>query len=383
MIEITDKATCSGCTACEAICSRNAITMKADALGFLYPIVDSKKCVDCGLCSRLCAFKAPQQRHRQYPITYLLRHKNDTEVLKSKSGAAFVVLSDVILKQHGVVYGARMNSRHLVEHAAATNAEERDEFRGSKYIQSDLRGIFPKVRENLKAGQKVLFSGTPCQVAGLKAFIGERLSENLFTVDILCHGVASPAIWADYIATIEHRKRKKIRRCIPRNPRYGWDNNVDSFIFQDGSQYNSEYFTGYIYHKWISQRWSCDNCPFTNLNRIGDITIGDGWGANRAAPGFDKDNRGCSLVLINTAKGEQLFESASSNSVYIPVDLTQMMQPVLEHPTTLHPKRQAFENAYALHGYKYARILYLNNTWPALKLYVMRGLRKVKRMIVR
>lgn len=381
MINITDKTTCSGCTACATICPQSAITMQPDALGFKYPIVSFDKCINCGLCDRVCSFKPPIERTPKNPLTYLMRHKDVSEVLKSKSGGAFVVLSDVILSEGGIVYGARLNQDHLVEHAAATTVSARNEFRGSKYIQSDLDGIFAKVRADLKANKKVLFTGTPCQVAGLKSFIDQELAENLFLVDLLCHGVASPAIWKDYIEQIEHRKGKRIRRCIPRNPKYGWYNSVDTFIFNDDTQYNSDYFTGYVYHKWIIQRWSCSACPFTSLNRVSDVTIGDAWGHDRVAPDFDTEGLGCSIVLANTHKGEQLVKAGLGNAKSMPIEIDNMMQPVLKHPTSFHSKRQRFEDMYIRRGFKYAKLIYLNDTLSSAKASIFHTLIKIKHTI--
>lgn len=357
--------------------------MESDVLGFLYPTVDTSKCVDCGLCNRVCSFQSPKHRQAGYPITFLMHHKNPNEVTKSKSGAAFVVFSDVILKDGGIVYGAKLNSKHLVEHSAAFNIKERDEFRGSKYIQSNLKNVFLEIKGYLKNNKKVLFSGTPCQVAGLKSYIGAKLAENLFLIDILCHGVASPSVWIDYLKQIESTKGKRINKCIPRNPQYGWDHNIDTFIFEDDSQYNSDFFTGYVYHKWITQRWSCGVCPFTTLNRVSDITLGDAWGIDKVAPALDRENKGCSLVLINTEKGNRLFEAASADMISLPVDIKKMIQPVMLHPTILHHKRQAFETAYAARGYNYVRHRYLNNTIAVIMAALRRSLSKTKQLIVR
>lgn len=380
MIEV-NKFNCSGCSACVWVCAHKAIEMKPDALGFLYPEVDISQCVDCGLCDRVCSFHSPSNRLSDYPKTFLMRHRDVKEVAKSKSGAAFVVLSDVILKEGGAVYGARLNSSHLVEHAYATDQEKRDEFRGSKYIQSDLNTTFPEIKSLLKSGTRVLFSGTPCQVAGLKSYIGSKLSENLILVDILCHGVASPYIWTDFIKSIE-KKKGKVVRCIPRNPKYGWDNNIDTYILENGSQYNSDFFTGYVYHKWITQRWSCNACPFTSLNRVSDITLGDAWGIDKVAPEMDKDHTGCSLVMVNTVKGEKIMEDIES-AITLPVDISKMMQPVMSHPTALHPKRQEFEGKYASYGYNYVRRRYLNNTLVLIKASVRRMASKVKHTFIR
>lgn len=381
MIDITDKSTCSGCTACAGVCSHKAIVMKPDDLGFMYPQVDLDKCVDCGLCDKVCSFHKPPVRRKGYPKTFMVRHGDSSQLLRSKSGAAFVLLSDVILKDNGVVYGAKLNADLLVEHSSATTVTGRDEFRGSKYIQSDLRDTFLQIKADLRNNKKVLFSGTPCQVAGLKSFIGPKLSENLYLVDILCHGVASPAIWKDYVEEIELKKGQKIIRCIPRNPKFGWDNNIDTFILEDNTQYNSDYFTGYVYHKWITQRWSCEVCPFTSLDRVSDITLGDAWGVNQVAPELDKDRLGCSIVLINTEKGESIFEAASENMISMGVDINKMMQPVMRQPTALHSKRKALEKAYVTHGYRYVKLIYLNDTLVRIKSFIWQTLRKIKHII--
>lgn len=383
MISIKDKADCCGCTACESICSQRAITMQPDVMGFYYPQVDTNKCVDCGLCEKVCPFHSMHDMDSGSPITYLMRHKDSNELSRSKSGAAFVVISDFILSNGGVVYGAQLNPEQLVEHSAAYDKEGRDRFRGSKYIQSNIISTFPEIKELLKNNQTVLFSGTPCQVAGLKSYIGPLLSRNLYLIDILCHGVASPAVWSDYIGHIEAKTGKKIKYCIPRNPKYGWDHNIDSFFFEDGAQFDSDFFTGYVYHKWITQRWSCSKCPFTCLNRVSDITLGDAWGINKVAPELDQDNMGCSLVLINTEKGKKLFDAISQNCVYKAIDINKMLQPVLLHPTALHPLRQKFEDEYMAKGFKYVRRKYLDNRLVVIKSRIRKFLSKTKHLIIR
>ena len=181
--------------------------MEPDALGFLYPKVDESKCVDCGLCERVCQFNGHYDRSLNLlqPIAYAARHKDISEVMKSRSGAAFVAISDYILKQGGVVYGAGYKDHFRVAHKRAATKEERDEFRGSKYVQSDMTGVFRQVKEDLKNGLTVLFSGTPCQTSGLNAFVGKKLRENLYLVDIVCHGVPGPYIWRDYLEYLEKK----------------------------------------------------------------------------------------------------------------------------------------------------------------------------------
>lgn len=237
MINITDPKDCCGCTACASICAHDAITMKPDALGFLYPEVDTSKCVDCGLCDKVCAFNDNYDRSLNLPKpeTYGARHKDMNEVETSRSGAAFIAISDWILAQGGVVYGAGYTDHFRVVHKRATNKEERDEFKGSKYVQSDLTGVFRLVKQDLKDGLIVLFSGTPCQTAALNSYIGKKLRENLYLVDIVCHGVPGPNIWRDYLAYLEKKQGDKIVWVNFRDKQlFGWAAHRESFKFLNG-----------------------------------------------------------------------------------------------------------------------------------------------------
>ena len=212
MININNPADCCGCTACASICSHNAIEMQPDTLGFLYPVVDTNKCVNCGLCDNVCAFNDNYDKslNLSKPIAYGARHKNMNEVATSRSGAAFIAISDYVLNSGGVVYGAGFTDHFRVVHKRAITKEQRNEFKGSKYVQSDLTGVFRKVKKDLRAGLTVLFSGTPCQTAGLTSYVGTKLRNNLFLVDIVCHGVPSPYIWRDYLNYLENQKGAEI-----------------------------------------------------------------------------------------------------------------------------------------------------------------------------
>ena len=234
MIRINNPADCCGCTACASICGHDAINMIPDVLGFLYPKVDMEKCVDCGLCESVCQFNARYDRSQNLhdPSAYAVRHKDIDEVMKSRSGAAFVAISDYILEQGGVVYGAGYKDHFRVTHKRATTKEERNEFRGSKYVQSDLNGVFRSVRDDLKNGLVVLFSGTPCQTAGLNSFVGKKLRDHLFLVDIVCHGVPGPFLWRDYLSYIERKQGDIVTFVDFRDKeRYGWGAHCESYKF--------------------------------------------------------------------------------------------------------------------------------------------------------
>lgn len=237
MLQIINPADCCGCTACESICPHDAISMRPDALGFLYPDVDATRCVDCGLCEKVCDFNANYETPDNYdiPIAVGARHKNHEEVATSRSGAAFIALSDYILEHGGIVYGVGYAGHFRVVHKRATTKVERNEFKGSKYVQSDLTGIFRQVRADLKEGFTVMFSGTPCQTAGLNSFIGKRLRDKLILVDIVCHGVPGPNLWRDYLAYIEKKQGDVISEVNFRDKQeFGWAAHHETFKFVNG-----------------------------------------------------------------------------------------------------------------------------------------------------
>lgn len=356
MIKIKDPKDCCGCTACASICAHDAITMTPDALGFLYPKVNESKCVDCGLCEKVCQFNDNYDcsLNLPQPIVYAARHKDIDEVMKSRSGAVFVAISDYILEQGGVVYGAGYKDHFRVAHKRATTKEERDEFRGSKYVQSDLTGVFRNVKEDLKNDLTVLFSGTPCQTSGLNAYVGKKLRENLYLIDIVCHGVPSPYLWRDYLAFLEKKHGSRITYVNFRDKElYGWKAHKETFNFanEDG-KIDSTYFT-YLFYQHIMFRHSCGVCHFTNLNRPSDMTMADFWGWEKNVPGFNDDNNGVSLVFLNTKKGKDIFEKVNWKLNIIEVNINNCSQPNLKHPSIAHSCRMTFERDYAQYGFSY------------------------------
>ena len=359
MIKIKDPKDCCGCTACASICAHDAILMEPDALGFLYPKVNESKCIDCGLCEKVCQFNDNYDcsLNLPQPIAYAARHKDIDEVMKSRSGAAFVAISDYILEQGGVVYGAGYKDHFRVAHKRATTKVERDEFRGSKYVQSDLTGVFRLVKEDLKKGLIVLFSGTPCQTSGLNAYIGEKLRENLFLMDIVCHGVPGPYLWRDYLVYLEKKHGSRITYVNFRDKElYGWKAHKETFKFESKKgKIDSTYFT-YLFYQHIMFRHSCGVCHFTNLKRPSDITIADYWRWYRTDSNINADNKGCSLVLCNTEKGQKLFNAVKDKMDTIPAELANVMQPHLSNPSEMHPKRMVFEHYYVQGGFEYATL---------------------------
>ncbi len=382
MIKITNPADCCGCTACASICSHNAITMKPDVLGFLYPEVDTTKCTDCGLCEKVCTFNDNYDKSRNFsePITYGARHKDINEVMKSRSGAVFVVISDYILEHGGVVYGAGLTEQFRVVHKRATTKKQRDEFRGSKYVQSDLSNIFSMVKKDINEGRIVLFSGTPCQTSALKSYISDKRINQLILVDIICHGIASPKIWDDYLNYLSKMWKASIESVNFRDKnRFGWKSHLESYklVGKEMPQtppfgvYNDLYF-----------RHSCYNCFYTNTRRPGDITIGDFWGVESALPGFISDDLGCNLVYINTQNGKRIFDKIKNTLIYREVDLVKTLQPNLQNPTSKNPNRDKFEKYYKKNGFVKSMRKFGSNAWRTpFQNFINSTIQKIKSII--
>ena len=331
---------CCGCTACASICTHRAISMRADRMGFLFPSVDTSKCVNCGLCEKVCPLTNKNQDGLcSTPLfVYAARHKDENEISNSRSGAVFIALSDIVLDNNGAVYGAAFDSDFVVKHKRATTKNERDTFRGSKYVQSNCTNCFDLVNKDLQDGRQVLFSGTPCQVAAVKKIIPTNLQHNLLLIDIVCHGVPSPRMFRDYL---ESRKRKNdtiIQFNFRDKSLNGWDDHRESIVYMKKGKIYSKLYTQLFYSNSFF-RESCYECPFAKTDRLGDITIGDFWGWEKVDPYFNKDNKGCSLVYLNTEKGVRFFESVENMMNLIRTDINHSLQRNLQIPTPRPDKR--------------------------------------------
>lgn len=373
------KTDCCGCTACENICPHKAIVMQPDSLGFLYPKIDDSLCVDCGLCEKICSFHTDYDKSLNLlnPVAYAVRHKDLQEIQTSQSGAAFVAFSDWILNKGGVVYGVGYIGHFRVVHKKATTKVERNEFKGSKYVQSNLNSVFSQVEEDLKKGLIVLFSGTPCQTSGLRSYIKKSLQGNLFLVDVVCHGVAAPFVWEDYLNFLEKREGQRLVKTNFRDKSFGWRSQVESFLFSNGKKKTYSF----TFYTTMTIRQSCMECPYTNLKRPSDITVADFWGIEKTkAVSMGIDNRGCSLVLLNTEKGRCWFEQVKNKMEYQEVSLRDCMQPQLSYPTELHPKRLEFEYLYTNKGFSYVLKYYGFIGW---KHFVKRIMPKSIKVVIR
>lgn len=314
MIDIKDKYKCCGCNACYSICPENCIEMKMDEEGFLYPCVDERKCIKCNLCKKKC----PYLNDRKWVNFQLYgAFSNDSEVIKkSSSGGLFSLLSKIILDNDGVVYGAKYNEKNLVVHDYITTYDEIDKLRGSKYVQSDMNKSLRKVKQHLKAGLYVLFSGTPCHIAGLKSYLDNDY-ENLYCIEIVCHGVPSPKVYSDYIKFLENKFKSKIKTINFREKSNGWEKYSILIQFENGkaimeNAIENTYMKGFLKDLYI--RPSCFQCRFKNFSSGSDITLGDLWGVSNIDKNFFNNN-GVSIVSINTKKGKQLFDKIPEESI--------------------------------------------------------------------
>lgn len=278
------------------------------------------------------------------PIVYAVKHKNLHVRLASSSGGIFTALSDEILKQSGIVYGCILNERFEAIHARAESTEERDLMRGSKYIQSNMGDIFCQVQNNLQNDKIILFSGTSCQIAALKSYLGCDY-EKLICVDIVCHGVPSPKVWKKYISWQEQKNRGNCVKVVFRNEvDFGWASHIETLTIVDNNgiekKVNSNIFAKLFYGHNIL-RPCCYKCPYKSIMHPGDITIADFWGIERAAPGFS-DNKGVSLVLINNDKGHDLFKQTYIHIEYKECRIEDSIQYPLQRPFERPKERDKF-----------------------------------------
>lgn len=298
---------CCGCNACEQVCPKNCISFAPDSEGFMYPVVDNSLCVECGLCTKHCPLIADVSKSKA-PDVYGAKYKNLSESFNSTSGGIFVPVAKYVLDKGGVVFGCAFDESLTARHICIDNAKDLQKLQGSKYVQSDTRGVYSKVKAELDKGRYVLFSGTGCQVAGLKAFLG-CVPERLITVDIVCHGVPSPLLFEKYMDYLGKKLGEPVKSYNFRSKkRHGWG------LFYElewgkkskgGSGFDDPYYIAFLNCK--TYRESCYNCRFANCNRQGDITLADFWGIEYINPKFYSKN-GVSLVLVNSEKGKKLWK---------------------------------------------------------------------------
>lgn len=324
MISITNKIDCCGCNACGDICHKDAITFKTDIEGFWYPEVDKDKCIDCGLCEKVCPIiniKDLKKNDLLESICYAAEHKNLEVVFDSTSGGVFSALADIMYRSKGYVGGAIFNEDFSVRQYISNDKADLPRLRSSKYLQSNLEGFFKQVSELVKVGENVLVCGSPCQMAALRAFLRKDY-DNLIIADYICRGINSPKVWRKYLDSFEERYGHKVVYCKAKSKEYGWRNLTQKVILSNGKAYyetkdQSKFTQGYL-QTGVYCRPSCYDCKFKGYPRISDITLADFWGIEYVDISMEKD-LGTSLVMVNSKKGEVYFEKAKQRINYIQV----------------------------------------------------------------
>ena len=330
MIQVINKSKCCGCTACISVCPKQCISMEEDSEGFLYPAVDIKQCINCGLCEQVCPMLHVNQSRKPL-VVYAAKNPNELIRLQSSSGGMFTLLAEAVIDKGGVVFGARFNKNWEVVHDYTDNKEGLSVFRGSKYVQSKVGDCYKQVKRFLDMGREVMFTGTPCQIAGLKNYLRKDY-ENLLAVDVICHGVPSPKIWRIYLDEILDRKggknsvlshpideKMEINAIDFRSKSTGWKKYSFALTLSEAKAEGekntvllSSVFTENPFMNAflcnLSLRPSCYVCPFKAGRSLADITLGDFWGIENLLPDFD-DDKGCSVILIYTDNGGKFCSS--------------------------------------------------------------------------
>lgn len=356
MIDLTDKHDCCGCTACASVCGHKALEMIEDAEGFLYPKCDINKCTNCHLCERVCPIinRDFDSESGNQPLQVLALHNIDENIWQSSSsGGVFAAIAKLFIDKDGVVYGAEYNEDFVVVHRGETKPDGVLKFKGSKYVQSDLRGVYAEIREQLCADREVLFSGVPCQVEGLKNFLMKPY-DNLTTIDIVCHGVPSPLVFADYISFIRKHTIIKLEKIFMKDKTFGWGYQNLRLYYRGGiSEFNTPVSNLWnkIFYDHIANRPSCHKCRFKNFHRAGDLTLGDFWEIEQSHPEFTSD-KGISLLLINTIHGISIWNEIQPEFKFIESNTSESLQPALDHSYPEPSDRVSFWEDYLKHAFE-------------------------------
>ena len=342
MDSICPQNLCTGCAACYNICQAAAISMLPDERGFYRPVIDQARCVDCRRCAQVCP-----QNERKAPETtgkvYAALAVDDEIRAKSSSGGIFSLLAEGVLRSGGVVFGAALQKDLCVRHIMIADLAQMDQLRGSKYVQSEIGTSYSQAQEMLQAGKAVLFSGTPCQIAALKGFLGKEY-ENLLTVDILCHGVPSPAAFRRFVDSKEKETGSKVANVNFRKKDPGWSSFSTEISYENGTTEIDNSFY-YLFVRDYMLRQSCSECLYARDERVGDITLGDFWGYQESGPEhIENDDLGISFVSVNTPKGEAVFRALRGKADFAERTIQEAVKgnPVLTHPCTTHEKSAAF-----------------------------------------
>lgn len=366
IILFNDKKECCGCGACMNVCPKNAIRMVEDEVGFVYPVINPSSCVECGACKQVCGYQTQPQMQKSKSV-YAAASKDDDLLRKSASGGAFAVIAKNVLKDDGVVYGASLQlegDRLEPKHLRIDTMKRLSELQGSKYVQSAIGDTYTRAKKDLLTGKKVLFSGTPCQIAGLKQYLRKDY-DNLLTVDIICHGVPSKKFFQSFIDHYGKKLGGIITEFYFRDKSKGQGMIVRSVCKKTTGKNQEKVIGGNLlsyvslFLKSLTYRENCYSCPFASEKRVGDLTLGDFWGFHEEYPSYDEkqglsNGKGVSCILVNTDRGRAALEQCEDRFVL----MTSNFEKVARHNDQLHspskysPKREQILDLYQKEGYE-------------------------------
>ena len=385
-VKLIKKDACCGCTACYSVCPKNAITMECDEEGFLYPKIDENKCVNCGLCLKVCRDKMKYLTDINKVKVYAAKNRDECVLKKSSSGGISNALGKKIIDVGGIVYGVIYDENHRVIVKRSETKKDLDRLYGSKYVQADLQNTFKEVHDDLRNNKVVLFIATSCYVAGLKSFLINKKCniDNLYTVDLVCHGVPSPKIFSDYINYL--REKYDFDHFEFRTKELPWgygSKNYGCTIFlknnkkivdsTDARLFLNIFFSNYCL------RPCCYKCAFSKIEKPADMTIADYWGVANEHPDFF-DEKGVSAVIIHTDKGEKLFNDTKDIiAIKSSINKVKNKQPNLDKPSGIKNDRDLFWKTYEDMGFKYVCKKYFGlNFKTLLKSNIKKVLVKIK-----
>ena len=348
-----DYENCTGCMACLNVCPKNAISCVENDKGFIVPSINNDLCINCGLCDKTCVLNKEIPEGSTIQDALALVTDNNDVLKNSTSGGAFTALSNVILKKQGIVVGAIMDESFTVYHVLTTETSIRDRMRGSKYVQSNVKDLYRKIKENLESNVYVLFIGTPCQVHALRQFLRKDY-DTLYAVDILCHGVPNNKMFKEHINYVNSFEGAKIVDYHFRTKRFGGRNSIQEYKLEDSKKYITSFDAqeyASFFRQSLSIRPSCRTCRYRCTHRFGDLTIGDYWGEAKSLKGGKVG--GMSLVCVNTPKGRSLIDSAD-NIHYVDVNKEEITgRPEFNAPRFGNKRRyDEFWNDYLKSGYQ-------------------------------
>ena len=369
-----NKKLCNGCGTCALKCPKGAITMLEDSEGFLYPHIDKSKCIKCGICEKVCS---NFNNNNSNSKAYIAINKNEEELKISSSGGIFYILAKYVIENDGVVFGVAYDKEVKAFHKYASTLEECKQFCGSKYVRSDLKNTYTEAKEFLDKGRIVVYTGTACQLNGLKCFLGKEYN-NLILCDILCHANPSPKVFELYKKNIESLNDKRIKEVKFRSKENGWKNQTPIIEFEDGTKIEeNSYFNAFV--KEMINRPSCYQCVFASKNRITDITIADFWGIEKFKDNIDI-SKGVSLITINSEKGKNIVKKMKQCLYLEEVELMEAIKFNHFSNVPVHKNREKFFEELGKGEITENNIINKMNQYTKVPI-IRKVLRKIKRIV--